>query len=196
MKKILLIAVVLVIGAMGVFYWVLTNTQTPEVNEVNTPTTTTETADQNTAPTDNQATATMTDEKSGIMFNYPEELNYDYVSAQEWPPRFISSFAPIDCELDEQTQAMSGQTYQTEIINGTSYCIWERSEGAAGSVYTNYQVSYEKDGQFITMSFTLRYPQCGNYPEEEIPACKAEQNDFPLYELMDEIAQSASLPSY
>jgi len=196
MKKILFITLVLVFIAMGVFYWVLINTKTDEINQFNTAPTSTETDNQNSESNNIDSNATMTDEKSGIFFSYPTTLDSNYVSTEEWPPRFISSYAPIDCELDEQTQAMSGLSYSTETINGTSYCIWQRNEGAAGSTYTNYQVSYEKDNQYITMSFTLKYPQCDNYSEEERQVCMTKQNNFPLYKLIDEIAKSSSLPSY
>jgi len=140
-------------------------------------------------------TTTASDEKSGIEFTYPTEFDYQYVSKSEWPPRFISSYAPIDCELEEQTKAMSGLEDETRIINGTTYCIWTGNEGAAGSTYTNYQVSFEKDSQYVTMSFTLRYPQCGNYPENEMGACQTEQKKFPLNNLIDKIAQSTVLPT-
>jgi hypothetical protein len=79
---------------------------------------------------------------------------------------------------------------------GTTYCIWQRSEEAAGSTYTNYQIGYEKSNQYVTMSFILRYQHCDNYPETEKSICKTEQNNFPLDELIDEVAQSASLPNY
>jgi hypothetical protein len=194
MKKILLVALLLVVIAMVGFYLALMRTPTKEQVPVDTMPVTTDTDNQDS--TDTVTTATMSDEKSGILFTYPTDLDSQYISVSEWPPRFISSFAPIDCELDEQTKAMSGQTDTTATINGTSYCIWERNEGAAGSTYTNYQVSYEKNNQYLTMSFTLQYPQCGNYPDAEKVVCENEQKNFPLYDLMDEIAQSASLPSY
>lgn len=181
---------------MAGFYFALTKTPPREPASGDTPpvATSTDNGNEGDNPTSEQ-TSTAIDEKSGISFSYPNNLGYEYVSASDWPPRFISSYAPIDCELDEQTQAMSGLTDRTETINGASYCIWERNEGAAGSTYTNYQVSYKQADQYVTMSFTLRYPQCGNYPEEERVACEAEQDNFPLNELIDEIAKSTELPS-
>ncbi len=134
------------------------------------------------------------DAKSGISFSYPAELQTKYVSLAEWPPRFVNSVTPIKCELDEQTQAMSGATSSTETINGNTYCVWATSEGAAGSIYINYQLIYPQDSQYFTMSFTLRYPQCENYPGDEVTACHNEQANFPLNTLIDEIAQSAHLP--
>ncbi len=195
MKKILLVALILVVIAMVGFYLALMRTPTKEQVPVDTIPVATDTDNQDS--TDTVTTATMSDEKSGILFTYPTDLDaqYQYISTSEWPPRFISSYAPIDCELDEQTQAMSGLTDRTDTINGTAYCIWERNEGAAGSVYTNYQVSYKQADQYVTMSFTLRYPQCGNYPEAQVQACQSEQTNFPLNRLIDEIAKSTELPS-
>ena len=63
---------------------------------------------------------TATDEKSGITFSYPKELGYTYVTASQWPPRFVNSLGPIACDLDEQTQAMSGATSSMQTINGNS----------------------------------------------------------------------------
>ena len=196
MKKIILVALILVVIAMVGFYLALTRIPTSEPNPNTDPTeTTTGPENQDSTETNLGKTVVTSDEKSGIMFTHPTSIDNQYISAVEWPPRFISSFAPVDCELDEQTQAMSGLSYKTQIINGTSYCIWTREEGAVGSIYTNYQVSYEKDDQYLTMSFTLQYPQCANYPDEEKMVCEMEQRDFPLNELIDEIAQSANLPS-
>lgn len=135
------------------------------------------------------------DPKSGISFNYPEELGSNFVSTTEWPPRFINSHDPIKCELDEQTQAMSGSTSSRQTINGNVYCIWETKE-VAESEYITYQIIYPKDDQYIMMSFTLQYRQCENYPAEQISDCRKEQSDFPLTPAIDTIAQSAQLPSY
>lgn len=135
------------------------------------------------------------DTKSGISFSYPEELGSSYVSTADWPPRFINSYDPIKCELDEQTQAMSGSTSSNQTVNGNTYCIWETEDGAAGSEYSTYQIIYPKDGQYIMMSFTVQYPRCDNYPAEKIADCKKEQADFPLTVAIDAIAQSAKIPS-
>lgn len=137
---------------------------------------------------------TATDPKSGVVFMYPEHFAYPYISAAEWPPRFTNSDTPIACELDEQTIAMSGFSSRTETINNTPYCIRERSEGAAGSRYTTYEVVYKKDDDYLTMSFTVRYPQCGNYPSDEQTVCEESQRDFPLATLIDSIAPSSYLP--
>lgn len=136
----------------------------------------------------------MTDEKSGITFSYPTDFNYKYVRAIEWPPRFVNSIDPIKCDLDEQTQAMSGATSSTQTFNGNTYCVWETNEGAAGSVYSTYQLTYPKENQYFTMSFTLQYPQCMNYPTDKANECEIEQKEFPINRLIDSIAQSAQLP--
>jgi hypothetical protein len=137
---------------------------------------------------------TSTDEKSDIMFSYPLTLPYRFVSFTEWPPRFINSLYPTNCVDDEQTIAMSGVTHQLETINSTEYCLGERREGAAGSIYKTYEASYPKDGQYFTMSFTLQYVNCQNFPIETATTCEDEQASFPLNALIDDIAQSATLP--
>ncbi len=135
------------------------------------------------------------DEKSDISFTYPTTLPYQYVTLAEWPPRFINSSTFTSCQLDAQTQAMSGATSSTMTVNGRSYCIWETAAGAAGSVYKSYQITYPKDDQFLTMIFAVRFPQCQNYPDEQIAICEAEQGNFPLAALIDTVGQSAQLPN-
>lgn len=136
------------------------------------------------------------DPKSGITFTYPnlESLNYVYVAFPDWPPRFVNSVEPITCELDEQTQAISGATSSTATINGNTYCIWETAEGTAGNIYKTYELIYPQDDQYFTMSYTVQLSQCENYPATEVATCEAEQADFPLDETIDAIAQSAQLP--
>ena len=138
---------------------------------------------------------TKEDPKSGITFSYPVSTNFDYIKLTEWPPRFVNAVDPIKCELDEQTQAMSVATSGEMIINDNTYCIWETSEGAAGSVYKSYQITYPMQNQFFTMSFTAQYPNCANYPEPEMRDCEEEQEGFPLSFLVDRVAQSAKLPN-
>lgn len=138
--------------------------------------------------------ATITDEKSGISFTYPIKRNYSYVTLSDWPPRFVNSLDEVKCELDEQTSAISGATSYTKTIKGNNYCIWETIEGAAGSVYRAYQITYPKGGQYLTMSFTVQYPQCENFTENEVTVCQTEQTEFDLEALINEVAQSAELP--
>lgn len=135
------------------------------------------------------------DPKSGISFTYPDKLQTSYVSSLEWPPKFVSSLQPFNCDIDIQTAAMSGFASRKEIFNDTDYCIWERSEGAAGSSYTDYQITYKKDKNYVTMNLTLRYVQCDNYPQEEAKICKEEQGNFSFLSLVDKIAQSVKVPT-
>ena len=190
-KNVLIFLVLAILLSFAVYLLFSESFYPPETNP--------EEPSQNATSTENknEEGITTSDSKSGVVFTYPENLDYQYVSAESWPPRFINSDNPIRCELDEQAVAMSGFTvFRTEIINGTSYCIRERSEGAAGSVFVDYEVIYQKDSDYLTMSFTLRYPQCGNYPADEQTSCQQEQDDFPLYTLIDKIAQSSYLPNY
>lgn len=189
MKKILSILLVCLIVVSAWWFFSFDTNDTRE-NKTNDQTSTS----SEVTPSTNQY-VTATDPKSGIVFTYPADLAYEYVTLQDWPPKFVNSVDPINCELDEQTQAMSGATTSTQHINGNSYCVWETNEGAAGSVYTTYQLIYSKNGQYLTMSFVLRYPRCENYPTDQIARCQAEQDDFPLNAMIDTIAQSAVVPN-
>lgn len=138
---------------------------------------------------------TTTDPKSGITFTYPEELPMSYITAQEWPPRFVLNGGPFNCDIDEQTAAMSGFSGREQKMRGDVFCIWDRSEGAAGSVYRDYQIVFEKDDLTYVMTFTLREVVCSNYPEPEAAACQTERNGFDVLALMYPITQSVTAPS-
>lgn len=80
------------------------------------------------------------------------------------------------------------------VINGQKYCIAASSEGAAGSVYTQYSYSTVIENNVYIINFVARYVNCSNYPELEAVRCQQERENFNLDNLVDlEVRQIKNL---
>ncbi|QQR83391.1 hypothetical protein IPJ72_06390 [Candidatus Peregrinibacteria bacterium] len=101
-----------------------------------------------------------------LSFHYPARSGSAYVSFQDWPPQVsIQESAVCDGEMHS--------------LNNQNACVTLQSEGAAGSVYTTYQYQVEQpSGRMVVMKFTVRTPQCLNYPEPESDDCTRDQAAF------------------
>lgn len=138
---------------------------------------------------DEAAWQTGKDEALNLTFRYPATLGTNFVTARDWPPTF--SVVKNDFTCVEQAVAGEISTSTTQMtFNGVNYCIAERKEGAAGSVYSTYVVTFPKGVELLAMHFTLQRVQCGNYEGSEQSACEAAQNDFKVIELVHAIASS------
>lgn len=126
------------------------------------------------------------DEAAGFTFTYPVTLGTNYVTPQQWPPTFTKATSTESCEPDEKEDA-SATTSSATTFNGVNYCLRERSEGAAGSRYTTYAVSFPKGNEQLIMHFSLRRVQCANYEGSEQSACTSAQDSFKVVELVDAI---------
>lgn len=129
------------------------------------------------------------DPNSGVSFKYPETLGTNYVTGNEWPPKFVVSKDAYSCAT---TVASIGAVSEKE-VNGRHYCVQEEKEGAAGSSYTNYHISFSKDDKTVSMSFVIQTVQCLNYEGTEQSACQAAQQSFKVLELVDVIAGTVKL---
>lgn len=76
-------------------------------------------------------------------------------------------------------------------INGKKYCVAASSEGAAGSVYTQYSYSTVIGDNVYVVNFLARYPQCMNYPEKESNECISERESFNLDILVNQEIEKA-----
>ena len=188
-KKFLTIALILIIAAgVGLYQWQsgANKNQPPE------PTVSTENK--------NAGWKTFTPAEKGVSFQYPEKFDAQYISTQEWPPQvIISQDHQLTCP-ETPAQSSLPQRIIRQTINGRVYCVRALSEGAAGSVYTEYSYSTGENGltqagqeKIITVNFTLRYPQCGNYDELQKTQCEQEREAFNLDDLIDRIVQTARL---
>lgn len=137
---------------------------------------------------------TFADAQRGILFKYPQDWGTTYIHPVDWPPQVEIMSAPFACTEGGTEIARAGITAKT-LINGTEYCVTKESEGAAGSIYTNYAYAFAKDNKTIIFTFTGRAVQCDNYDDPQKTACKNERASFVLDNLVDPIAKSFQLSS-
>lgn len=134
-----------------------------------------------------------TDTTQVISFQYPKDLGKKYITAQTWPPKITVSNNKYVCN----TQVNSGpgaQSINEVIYNDQNFCEKSSSQGAAGSIYTDYEFSTEINGKLVTASFTIHYPQCDNYPEPQKSVCQSEKSymgdpgsEFNIEDIMNSI---------
>lgn len=132
--------------------------------------------------------ASHTDPVSNITFRYPDD-SWAYVNEQDWPPQVRVVTEPYSCVEAGTETDRTGKT-ERRVVDGREYCVTEITEGAAGSVYTQYAYTYAAGNQTVALSFSLRLPQCGNYSNEERLACERERQTMDLDGLVDQIAQT------
>lgn len=135
---------------------------------------------------------TFEDKEQNISWLYPEKLSASFISTQTWPPKVSLSNMDYNCPVTEAGSSLPDRTMERQVDDRT-YCVTATSEGAAGSVFTDYTYSRVRDGKLINISFALRYPQCDNYDDPQKSDCKGERETFDLDSVIDKIAQSVSL---
>jgi len=131
------------------------------------------------------------------------DLNTEYIGSQDWkvkivneeekyPPKFKITEGQIDCK---KTSSESGLLFRTvkRKIDGRIYCIESLSEGAAGTIYTQYTYSTIKSGSLIMVSCVIRYPQCINYSEPYRTECANERERFDLNKIIGHIVKNLSI---
>lgn len=137
----------------------------------------------------NPSWQTFKDDTQHVTFEYPQDLSTKYIHSQGWPPKIVVSSDTFSCKEGNST---SGTTI-SKTIGKTTYCITANSEGAAGTIYTDYAYSFSKNNALVTFTFTLGYPQCANYEDPQKTQCENERQTFDLDALISEIAQSVKL---
>lgn len=128
--------------------------------------------------------------------NLPDNFKANYISfsnyvsnifkAEEYPK--LESWVEngeIECSETPLESSLPLRTSKKE-INGKRYCIASASEGAAGSVYTQFSYTTVIDGSVYSINFIARYNNCSNYPEDEVFKCATERENFNLDVLVDE----------
>jgi len=130
------------------------------------------------------------DDSRGISFQYPGQLGSTYTSPVDWPPQILLKEGPFSC-----VERGSGNTGRTErLFVGThEYCVTRSTEGAAGSIYTEYTYAFPRGERVAVLTFTIRTPQCVNYEQPQRSACEAERASFSIDALADRMAQSLRL---
>lgn len=122
-------------------------------------------------------------------FDYPEKLPTTYISLVDWPPVLSMSSQPFTCVAAGDEAGRAGQT-ELRLVNGKEYCRTIVSEGAAGSIYKQYAYSMSTWDKVLTMTFTTKEVQCGNYDEPKKSECEAERASFNVDIVVDRIMTS------
>lgn len=127
-----------------------------------------------------------------IVAYYPENLSAVYISPVEWPPKISLSPGIFSCPETPAESSLPSRTAK-RLVDNRLYCVEAASEGAAGSVYTNYIYTTQKNDQLLKFKFVLRYPQCDNYEDPNKTECKTERETFNLDGVIDRIAAGVQI---
>lgn len=125
-----------------------------------------------------------------LEFDFPSSLPAEYIKLEEWPPQVQVINADFAC-LDSGSAVTQGGRTELRNIEGRNFCVTEISEGAAGSIYTDYTYAFENNDDTVTLTFTTRAPQCGNYPEPEMTECSEERAAFSIDKFIADIVDDA-----
>lgn len=112
-------------------------------------------------------------------FRYPDDLDTDYVVPVDWPPRVQVADAEYVCLEAGAESEPAGRTEERKIF-GDPFCITLISEGAVGSIYTQYVYTFTKDEKLVSLLFSAREPQCLNYDGSRRERCIEEQGKFDM----------------
>jgi len=126
----------------------------------------------------------------GITFQYPKELLTKYISVAEWPPVVKKETGTYSCKITSQEVSSMSDITSQRLVDDRTYCVNVKHEGAAGSVYSSYTYTTAKNDKLINVSFTLRYPNCNNYDEEQKKSCTSEREAFDIDATVDRIVQT------
>jgi len=133
--------------------------------------------------------ARKTDSQTGLTFQYPLDLLTVYLHPVDWPPQLRLTIQPFSCAEGGEEIARAGKTERRQVDN-RAYCVTQASEGAAGSIYTNYVYAFPYQNQTAIFTFSLRFVQCANYDEPQQTACLNERSAFDLDAVIDQCARS------
>jgi len=136
-------------------------------------------------------------------YNILVDLSTEYIGSQDWkviivnkeekyPPKFKITEGQIDCKITSSESGLLSRTVKRK-IDGRIYCIESLSEGAAGTIYTQYAYSTIKNGSLIMLSCVIRYSQCINYSEPYRTECANERERFDLDKIISYIVKNLSV---
>lgn len=132
---------------------------------------------------------TITDETNQIKYRYPEFLTAKYISTVTWPPVFtiLPANGTFVCEETPAESSFPQRVSLRRVDDDKIYCLQASSEGAAGSVFTEFTYSTVWKEKVVELYFVLQYPRCDNYSDEQQSECAAERESFDLDALVDRI---------
>lgn len=134
-------------------------------------------------------------EEGNIESNLPDSFKANYISFQNYGsnvfkaeeyPKLESWVENGEIECNETPLESSlPLRISKKKINSQKYCIGASSEGAAGSVYTQYAYTTVIGDNVYLVQFVVRYSSCSNYPDKERRECEVERENFNLDNLVD-----------
>jgi hypothetical protein len=147
------------------------------------------TVSDSTTETSNDLWRTITNE-DGVTYKYPKELLAKYISVVDWPPVVKVETETFSCKTTPQEVSSMSDITSKRMVDNRIYCVNVKHEGAAGSVYSSYTYTTTKNDKLVKVSFTLQYPNCNNYDEEQSKVCSSEREAFDIDSTVDRIVQS------
>lgn len=129
---------------------------------------------------------------NGYSFKYPKDFSTQYISMVNWPPTLKLKDEAFICKVNDKSDNIAIGQVVSKMINGKEFCITKESEGAAGSVYTDYTYSFSYKENTLNMSFTLRAPQCMNYDNPAQTLCTNEEQSFNPDNILSAIANTVN----
>lgn len=131
----------------------------------------------------------------GFTMQYPETLGTSYITPTEWPPKVQLFAGNPTCNESGSETSEAGETKSIE-INNHPYCVAKKTEGAAGSTYSQYVYAFSKgENKAGVLTFALRFVQCGNFDEPKKTECETERVKFDVEAIVDLMAQSIVVTS-
>ncbi len=125
-------------------------------------------------------------EETAASFHFPATLPTKYISTVDWPPQTKTIESPFtSCTPAGIETERAGETKEV-VINNRTFCVTKVSDGAAGSMYTQYAYVIGEKDKTLATTFSLRFVQCGNYNEPEKKACEQERAKFDIDALMSQ----------
>jgi hypothetical protein len=126
---------------------------------------------------------------TNITFRYPEQLGTTYIHPVDWPPQVQVVNQAFSC-VEAGTEIMPAGKTEKHIVENQTYCVTKESEGAAGSIYTQYAYAFPYKNQTVILTFTLRMVQCANYDDPQKTACENERASFNTDTVLDQIIRT------
>lgn len=130
-----------------------------------------------------------TKSENGATFRYPADLRTSYITPTDWPPVLNVENSVYTCVEAGSEIERAGETSEVS-VNGHTYCVTRASEGAAGSMYTQYAYARAAGDKTEILTFSLRFVQCGNYDEPNKTACESERSAFDITPTIDEVFET------
>ncbi len=132
-------------------------------------------------------------EKYIYLIKWPPEIEI-ITNKNNWPLEIKIEDGELKCENNPKESSLPKKVYKQN-INGRTYCIKAKSEGAGGATYRDYTYLTVHKRTLISINFILKFSNCSNYPEPQRLECKEERENFSMGSVINKIVNSISFVS-